>query len=159
VQKQTLAIAALAAALGLALGYFAAAPVVRVPIEKPTHKEKNCKGKECKVDIVVKCNPPSPPTPETCESFAEDAEVIIVDSTTKPLEFMIKTGSFDFVAADGIAFSTLNAGDTHFDCKPDPGNPKKKYICTPKDLTVPSLYKYSIDIDQAGKTDPWVVNY
>jgi hypothetical protein len=130
-----------------------------VHIAKHSHKEKDCKNKECKIDIVVVCDDPAHPTPDTCESYADDAEVIMVDSKTPPLEFKIKTGSFEFIAADGIAFSTLNAGDTHFDCKPDASDPKKKFLCTPKDLTVPALYKYSIDIDKAGKTDPWVVNY
>lgn len=157
-QKQTLAVAALAAVLGLALGYFAVAPVVKVSVLKHSHKDKDCKGKECKIDVVVACDDPSHPTPATCESYADDAEVISVDSKTPPIEFKIKTGSFNF-AADGIAFTTLNGGDTHFDCKADASDPKKKFICTPKDLTAPALYKYSIDIEQAGKTDPWVVNY
>jgi hypothetical protein len=158
-QKQTLAVAAVAAVLGLALGYLAVAPVVKVSVLKHSHKDKDCRGQECNIDIVVACDDPAHPTAATCESYADDAEVISVDAKTPRIEFKIKTGSFNF-AADGIAFSPIpNAGDTHFDCKADQSDPKKKFICTPKDLTVPALYKYSIDIEQAGKTDPWVVNY
>ncbi len=107
---------------------------------------------------MVECEKEDKPTPATCEAYAEDAELIRISSMTRSLQFKIKTGSFKFVTADGISFSNLNGGDKYFKCSAD--SDRKKYKCTIDGNPPTGLpFKYSIDIDDVGVTDPWVVNY
>jgi|KBSMisStaDraftv2_1062788.scaffolds.fasta_scaffold1028368_1 hypothetical protein len=157
-QAKTLAAVVVSAVIFAIAGWVVGSKSGTVSILKHSHDQKDCKGKECKVDIKVECSDPGHPTPASCEPYSDKAEVIEVDKDTKAINFEVKTSPFDFNQTDGIKFSSLNDGDKAFACAPQGGS-NKKYDCTITSAKPYTLYKYSIHIETLDRTDPWVVNY
>ena len=114
-QAKTLAAVVVSAVIFAIAGWVVGSKSGTVSILKHSHDQKDCKGKECKVDIKVECSDPGHPTPASCEPYSDKAEVIEVDKDTKAINFEVKTSPFDFNQTDGIKFSSLEICRTGFE--------------------------------------------
>ena len=152
-QKSTFAAAALAAALGLALGYFASLHSGKVVIAKHAHGAQDCRGKTCKIDINVDNCDPSHPDNDKCDVYAVQ-ELTLVNKDNANLDFKIGTNGFDFDPSDGIKFDLYN-GVQYFPCAPQ----GSQFRCVNQAPAGTAIFKYTIHVKGLDPVDPWVVNY